>query len=409
MRALYTFSIQIYSLAIRLVAFWNPKAKQWIDGRKNWQKQLPEINIKDQWIWFHASSLGEFEQGRPLIESIKTAFPAYKVLLTFFSPSGYEIRKEYELADKVMYLPADTRRNARLLTYHFKFEAVFFIKYEFWFNYINTLSKAKIPLYFIAVRFRADQHFFKAYGSWFRKHLRQVEHFFVQDENSKKLLKNIGINEVTVNGDPRFDRVAAIAKQASKFVEVEKFLGNRKVIIAGSSWPSDEQLLIPFLADLPADYCLIIAPHDVSKSHIKQIENALPEKAQLYSNFADPIDSRILIVDQIGILSQLYQYAQIAYIGGGFGKAIHNIQEAVTFGVPVLFGPNYKQFNEAVDLINLGGAFSISNADELKTQLLKLINDKAYHQQSALVCKKYVDNQLGATAKIMDYLIQHWR
>ena len=409
MRAFYTLGIQIYSLAVRLVALWNPKAKQWIDGRKNWQKQLPEINSKDQWIWFHASSLGEFEQGRPLMESIKSTFPGFKILLTFFSPSGYEIRKNYELADKVMYLPADTCRNARLMVNHFHFKAVFFIKYEFWFNYINTLSNTKIPLYFIAVRFRVDQHFFKAYGSWFRKHLRQVEHFFVQDENSKKLLNNIRINEVTVNGDPRFDRVAAIAKQAAKFPEVEAFIGNRKVIIAGSSWPPDEQLLIPFLADLPVDYCLIIAPHDVSKSHIKQIENALPEKAQLYSKFANPINSRILIVDKIGILSQLYQYAQIAYIGGGFGKAIHNIQEAVTFGVPVLFGPNHKQFNEAVDLVNLGGAFSISNTDEFKIQLLKLINDNPHRQQAAMVCKNYVDNQLGATAKIMDYLIQRWR
>ncbi|MCK9451750.1 MAG: 3-deoxy-D-manno-octulosonic acid transferase [Bacteroidales bacterium] len=409
MRPFYTLGIQIYSLAVRLAALWNPKAKQWIEGRKNWQKQLPEISANDHYIWFHASSLGEFEQGRPLIESIKTAFPSYKILLTFFSPSGYEIRKNYELADKIMYLPADTCRNARLLVDHFKFKTVFFIKYEFWFNYINALSKVGIPLYFIAVRFRADQHFFKGYGSWFRKHLRQVEHFFAQDENSKKLLSNIGINEVTVNGDPRFDRVAEIAKQAAKFPEVEKFIGNRKALIAGSSWPPDEQLLIPFLADLPADYCLIIAPHDVSKSHIKQIEISLPEKAQLYSNFANPIASRILIIDKIGILSQLYQYARIAYIGGGFGKAIHNIQEAVTFGVPVLIGPNHKQFNEAVDLVNLGGAFSISNAAELKNQLLKLINDEQYHQQAASVCKKYVDDQLGATAKMMDYLLLRWR
>jgi len=409
MRPFYTLGIQIYSLAVRLVALWNPKAKQWIAGRKNWQKQLPEIGANDQWIWFHASSLGEFEQGRPLIESIKSAFPEHKILLTFFSPSGYEIRKNYEQADKIMYLPADTCRNARLLIDHFKFKAVFFIKYEFWFNYINKLSKTEIPLYFIAVRFRADQHFFKAYGSWFRKHLRQVEHFFVQDENSKRLLSSIGINEVTVNGDPRFDRVAEISKQAAKFPEVEKFIGNRKALIAGSSWPPDEQLLIPFLADLPADYCLIIAPHDVSKSHIKQIENALPEKAQLYSNFANPIASRIMIIDKIGILSQLYQYARIAYIGGGFGKAIHNIQEAVTFGVPVLFGPNHKQFNEAVDLVRLGGAFCVSNADELKTQLLKLINNEQYRKQAASVCKKYVDDQLGATSKIMNYLIVQWR
>jgi len=409
MRFIYTFGIQIYSLAIQLTSLWNPKAKQWIEGRKNWQNQLPEIGAPDHWIWFHASSLGEFEQGRPLIESIKSTFPEYKILLTFFSPSGYEIRKNYELADKVMYLPADTCQNARFLVKHFRFKAVFFIKYEFWFNYINELSKAQIPLYFIAVRFRAGQHFFKWYGSWFRKHLKLVQHFFVQDENSKKWLSTIGVNEVTVNGDPRFDRVAAIAKQASKFPEVEAFIDGRKAIIAGSSWPPDEQLLIPFLADLTSDYCLILAPHDVSKSHIRQIEKALPEKPQLYSEFDKPVLSRILIIDQIGLLSQLYQYAQIAYIGGGFGKAIHNIQEAVTFGVPVIFGPNHKQFNEAVDLVKLGGAFSISNADELKEQLLMLINDDEFHRQAALVCKKYVAEQLGATAKIMDYLMLGWR
>lgn len=231
----------------------------------------------------------------------------------------------------------------------------------------------------------------------------------MQDENSKKRLSTIGVNEVTVNGDPRFDRVAAIANQASKFPEVEAFIGGRKAIIAGSSWPPDEQLLIPFLADLASDYCLILVPHDVSKSHIRQIENALSEKAQLYSEFDKPVSSRILIIDQIGLLSQLYQYARIAYIGGGFGKAIHNIQEAVTFGVPVIFGPNHKQFNEAVDLVKLGGAFSISNADELKEQLLKLINDDEFHQQAASVCKKYVAEQLGATAKIMDYLKLGWR
>lgn len=409
MRTLYTFGIKFYSFVVSLFAFWNPKAKQWVDGRKNWKNKLEDVNANDQWVWFHASSLGEFEQGRPLIESIKSAFPGYKILLTFFSPSGYEIRKDYAIVDKVMYLPADTPRNARLLIKHFKFKAVFFIKYEFWFNYIQILSKAQIPLYYIAVSFRADQHFFKCYGSWFRKHLKQVEHFFVQDNNAEKLLNSIGIKEVTVCGDPRFDRVAQIAKQAAKFPDVETFIGDRKLIIAGSSWPKDEQLLYPLLTSLPNDYCLIIAPHDVSKSHIKQIESALQVKAQLYSKNDDFGGSRVLIIDKIGMLSQLYQYAQIAYIGGGFGKAIHNIQEAVTFGVPVLFGPNYKKFKEAVDLVNSGGAFSINNAEELKSQLLKLITDNRFRQQAALVCRNYVDNQIGATDKIMNYLILRWR
>jgi 3-deoxy-D-manno-octulosonic-acid transferase len=231
----------------------------------------------------------------------------------------------------------------------------------------------------------------------------------VQDNNAEKLLNSIGIKEVTVCGDPRFDRVAQIAKQAAKFPDVEAFIGDRKLIIAGSSWPKDEQLLFPLLTSLPDDYCLIIAPHDVSKSHIKQIESALQGKAQLYSKMDDYVESRVLIIDKIGILSQLYQYAQIAYIGGGFGSAIHNIQEAVTFGVPVLFGPNYKKFKEAVDLVNLGGAFSINEADELQTQLLKMINDKQFRQQAALVCQNYVDKQIGATDKIMNYLILRWR
>lgn len=408
MRFLYTISIQLYSLAIRFVSLWNPKAKLWVEGRKGWRKQLPAIQPQTEWLWFHAASLGEFEQGRPLIESIKTDFPEYKILLTFFSPSGYEIRKNYEHADKVMYLPADTCQNARFLVDHFKFKAVFFIKYEFWFNYIKAISKAKIPLYFIAVRFRADQHFFKWYGSWFRKHLMQAQHFFVQDEPSKYLLKSIDVERVTVNGDPRFDRVAAIAQQAANFPDVESFMAKRKAIVAGSTWPPDEQLLLPLLAVLPADYCLILAPHDVSKSHIRQIENALPDKAQLFSNLANPVASQVLIVDKIGILSQLYQYATLAYIGGGFGKAIHNIQEPVTFGVPVIFGPNHQQFNEAVDLIKLGGAFSVITAENLKQQVMKLINETEYRQHAAAICKQYVADQLGATAKISAYLNSRW-
>lgn len=387
MRGLYTFGIRAYATAVKLAAwFGNDKAKLWVEGRK---QPLPPTEGDEAWVWFHAASLGEFEQGRPLIEALKQHYPQLKVSLTFFSPSGYEVRKNYALADEVLYLPIDTPRNAQAWVKRHRFVAAFFIKYEFWFNYMKAIADKGIPLYYISLILKPNQYFFRWYGGWCKKQLYHVSHFFVQDETTLNLLK--GFHNVTLCGDTRFDRVAAIAKTAKRFPEIEKFINGRKCIIAGSTWPPDEKLLIPYLEHLPDNYCMIVAPHDISEKHIKQIREALkgikPDK--------------VYLIDTIGMLSQLYQYAHFVYIGGGFGVNIHNIQEPVTFGCPVVFGPKYKSFKEAVDLIKLGGAFSINDQSGLKQIFDQLINDEAFHQQASTTCKDYLNSQLGATDIIM--------
>lgn len=389
MRGLYTLAIRAYTAAVKAAAlFGNPKAKQWVEGRR----QRPEPgNDQSPWVWFHAASLGEFEQGRPVIEALKKEHPEIKVSLTFFSPSGYEIRKDYPLADEVLYLPVDTLKNARQWVNRHHFVAAFFIKYEFWFNYMTALDEKHIPLYYISLILKPDQYFFKWYGGWFRKQLKHVSHFFVQDDTTMKLLKGIGFDNVTRCGDTRFDRVAAIAKQAKRFPEIEAFIHGRQCIIAGSSWPPDEKLLIPYIERLPENYCMIIAPHDISEKHIRQIRESL----------ASINPEKVYLIDTVGILSQLYQYARFVYIGGGFGVNIHNIQEPVTFGCPVVFGPKYKSFKEAVDLVSLGGAFSINGQEELNKTFDRLINDEVLYQQASETCKKYLESQLGATDAIL--------
>ena len=390
MRGLYTLAIRAYATAVKAAAlFGNPKAKLWVEGRK---KTIEPSDDQSQWVWFHAASLGEFEQGRPLIEALKQTHPQLKVSLTFFSPSGYEIRKNYPLADEVLYLPIDTMHNARQWVDRHHFVAAFFIKYEFWFNYMTALEERQIPLYYISLILKPEQYFFKWYGGWFRKQLRHVTHFFVQDDTTLKLLNGIGFDNVTRCGDTRFDRVAAIAQQAKRFPEIEAFINGRKCIIAGSSWQPDEKLLIPYIERLPADYCMIIAPHDIGEKHLQQIRKSLQSVAP----------GKVYLIETVGILSQLYQYARFVYIGGGFGVNIHNIQEPVTFGCPVVFGPKYKSFKEAVDLVKMKGAFSINNQDELNEVFDRLINDEALYQQASETCREYLKSQLGATEVILE-------
>ena len=401
MLILFTIGVLLYSLVVRLAALLgNAKAKQWIEGRKKQESLNLSKGPTEQWIWFHAAYLGEFEQGRPVIEALKKAYPQYKILLSFFSPSGYEIRKDYPLADEVLYLPSDTPRHAAEWLQRHHFVAAFFIKYEFWFNYMRALKKAGIPLFYISLILKPDSYFFRWYGSWFRKQLHNVTHFFVQDETTAQLLQSYGMDNVTVCGDTRFDRVAAIAKQARPFPEIERFIHGRKCIIAGSTWPPDERLLLSFLPKLPADYCLIIAPHDISESHVAQIKAMFPE-AQCYSELDVEQPSRILIVNTIGMLSQLYQYARFVYIGGGFGVNIHNIQEPVTFGCPVVFGPKYESFKEAVDLVQLQGAFSVKNATELEAVFTRLVTDNEFYEKASTTCRNYLESQVGATEIIL--------
>ena len=400
---LFTIGVLLYTLGVRIAAlFGNEKAKQWVEGRKVKVPEPVEGQTDDSgWIWFHAASLGEFEQGRPVIEAIKAEFPQYKILLSFFSPSGYEIRKNYPLADEVLYLPPDTPGNAKKWLQRHHFVAAFFIKYEFWFNYMRALKATGIPLFYISLILSPKSFFFKPYGRWFLKQLGCVRHFFVQDETTSELLRSVGFENVTVCGDTRFDRVAAIAKQANAFPEVERFIDGRKCIIAGSTWPPDEKLLAGFLQNLPDDYCAILAPHDISEGHISQIKTLFPE-AQLYKELRPQIRSKILVVNTIGILSQLYQYAHFVYIGGGFGVNIHNIQEPVAFGCPVVFGPKYKSFKEAVDLVALQGAFSVRNEAELREAFTRLMNDESAYLHATKACRDYLNSQLGATQSIME-------
>lgn len=413
MNLLYSIAIRLYSGFVALASLLgNEKAKLWWNGRKNQWKNLISVNKNDEWIWIHVSSLGEFEQGLPVIERLKSDFPKYKLLLTFFSPSGYEPRKNFQLVDKVAYMPSDTLHNAKKLIKNFNIKAAFFVKYDFWFNYMKVLKKNNIPLYYISALLHPNHYFFKFYSSWFRKQLRNVSHFFVQNDETAKLLKNIGIENTTVTGDTRFDRVYEIAKQSKSFPEIEKFINGRHCIIAGSSWPSDEKFIIPFLNKMPDNYCLIIAPHDISDSHIKQITSQL-DNYVLYSQqlTANGQQSKVngqqptvLVINTIGILKQIYKYARFAYVGGGFMSSIHNTQEALVFGCPVVIGPKYHQFVEAVDLVGDGGIFSVNNQQEFDDIFEKLINDDEFYNKASGICQDYIQLSIGATNKIMKVL-----
>ena len=404
MTFLYRVGIWLYSVFVQFVSVFSDKARLFVQGRKKWRENLAgKIDATSKYIWFHCASLGEFEQGRPVIEELKLKFPEYKVVLTFFSPSGYEIRKNYPLAEIVSYLPLDTKRNVTAFLNIVKPEKVFFVKYEFWYFYISELKRRNIPLYIISAIFRENQQFFKdtPVGKWYRKMLFNVEHFFIQNEKSGELLKTIGISNFTVSGDTRFDRVAAIANSAKEIPIVEKFKGNSMLIIAGSTWKPDEELLAEFINKSSLKF--IIAPHEVSEGNINRIHQLLKKPAISFSKVTESEIDRfqVLIIDSVGLLSSLYRYGNIAYIGGGFGVGIHNILEAATFGLPVIFGPNYKRFKEAVDLINEGGAFAISNSGDLLQTLNGLIEDNNAIEKTSGISKKYVAKNVGSTQIII--------
>ena len=408
MRLLYSLAIRCYSGMISLASLLgNAKARLWSQGRRKQWDRLKSDDSDAEWIWFHVSSLGEFEQGLPLIEKIKERYPKYKLLLTFFSPSGYEPRKNFQLADKVAYMPSDTLTNAKRLVDNFNIKAAFFVKYDFWFNYMKVLNDNDIPLYYISALLHSNHYFFKFYAYWFRKQLRYVKHYFVQNEETENLLKSIGIVNVTVTGDTRFDRVYDIARQSQSFPEIENFINGRKCIIAGSSWQTDERFLIPFIERMPENYCMIIAPHDISDSHINQITSQLKDY-RLYTEIQQPTANSqqptVLVVNTIGILKKIYMYARFAYVGGGFMSSIHNTQEALVYGCPVVIGPKYHKFVEAVDLVKDGGMFSVSNQQELNDIFERLINDEVFYDKVSNICQDYVKLSIGATEKILNYL-----
>lgn len=409
---LYNIGIALYWCFAHVVAPFYPKAKLWCIGRKGWEQRLSQAmaQLKSNPVWIHCSSLGEFEQGRPIIEAIKERNPQQPIVLTFFSPSGYEIRKNYPLADYVCYLPIDTRRNAARFLSLVKPKVAVFVKYEFWYHYLNTLKRNNIATYVVSAIFRQQQAFFKPYGGWYKQFLGCFSHLFVQDGQSQQLLQNIGINNVTVCGDTRFDRVLAIAANASPIAEVEQFCAmhtDAPMLVAGSTWPPDEDLLAQYLRS-NSKLRLIVAPHEIHESHISSIEQKLAfagtvRYSQLHStpNFMPTCTPRVLIVDTIGLLSAIYRYGQIAYIGGGFGAGIHNTLEAAVYGMPVVFGPNHKRFNEALGLIAAGAAKAIANHDELHSALDSMLNDTDLLQQSAKAAKDYVASMSGATFAIM--------
>lgn len=401
MRFLYNIFIHIYILTLNLISPFNKKVKTMLKGEKECFDRLQNLDSEDKVAWFHCASLGEFEQGRPLIEEVKKQFPEYKILLSFYSPSGYESKKDYALADYVVYLPNDTKSNAKKFVKKVNPDLIFFIKYEFWYNYISALKGRR--LFQVSLILRQNQYFFSWYGKWFAKQLKNFEHFFVQNQQTANLLNKIGYKNVTISGDTRFDRVMTIANNAKSFTEIEKFCeGNQKIILAGSSWLADEKIIQQAVKNL--DIKLIIAPHVVGENHINEIQQLFPE-AILYSELANnDKKSNILIINCIGILSNLYQYCDIAYIGGGFGVGIHNTLEAATFGKPICFGTNYHKFQEAIDLINLKAAYSISNQEELKQVLETLLNNEKIYNQSAEVSKDYVKTKIGACKKIIEHL-----
>ena len=394
MNSLYNISIQLYVIAIRFAALFNAKAKLWIKGRKAIFQKIEEVTKGEQNIvWFHCASLGEFEQGKPIIEGYKQKYPSHKMLLTFFSPSGFEIRKNYEGVDWVFYLPADTKSNAKKFISIVKPIKVIFIKYEFWFNYMAELKKQNISFYSVSAIFRDGQAFFKY--NWFANQLKNITHFFVQDKTSADLLKSIGLTNHTISGDSRFDSVLSTTQNPKSFPLIKQFCKTKPTIICGSTWLKDETLLSQFIKENP-QYNYIIAPHEIH--HISHLQKQTGAQLFSTSNTENINSNNVLIMDSIGILSSIYQYANIAYIGGGFGSGIHNILEAITFGLPVIFGPNYQKFNEAAELIALGGAKSISNY----TELTLAIDSFANFNQT--IATNYIKNSSGATETILEIL-----
>ncbi len=404
---MYGFALHIYTLLIKIAALGgNEKARKWLEGRKNLPGKIISTIGNNEVLWFHSSSLGEFEQGRPLIETIKKENPGKKILLTFYSPSGYEQKKNYKFADYIFYLPQDYKKNAKTLVNSLNIKVAFFIKYDFWKNYLKELNNNGIPVFLISGIFRENQLFFKPYGKWYRRVLDYFTHFFVQDESSKKLLQKYGYNNVTVTGDTRIDRVYQIANGTEGDEKVEAFLSgnNEKVIVAGSTWEKDEELLAKYLKE-NTDVKLIIAPHEVNEAHIKKIEEKFDGNTVRYTDLpADTKSKNLLIINTIGLLNKIYRYATVTYVGGGFGAGIHNILEAAVYFKPVVFGPNYKKFKEAHDLINAGGGFSIKSYDGLKKLFDKLLTDNNFRDKSGNAAGRYIEKNKGATDKILQHI-----
>ena len=422
---LYNLLVICASFLIKILALFSPKMKLFVEGRKNVFSILKEkISTTDKVIWFHAASLGEYEQGLPVIEKIKEKYPSHKIMVTFFSPSGYEIRKNNTLADLTIYLPLDTKANASRFIDLVHPEMVFFIKYEFWPNYLNELKKqAKkfgTKTYLISGIFREKQAFFKWYGGFYRKALKTFDYFFVQNEKSKKLIQSIGFTNVKISGDTRFDRVVSILERDNNLEFIETFKNNQTTIVIGSSWPKDENLLIEYINQAPDDVKFIIAPHNIKADQIKGLQNSITKKTILFSEKEEILKQvqndksislanfQVFIIDTIGILTKIYSYADIAYVGGGFGNpGVHNILEPATFEVPIVIGSNYSHFPEATALVNMEGCITISNYTELKNAFDLLLQNEDERYEKGHICSTFVQMNKGATDTILRHLEQN--
>ncbi len=403
---LYNIGIGLYYLLVLIISPFKRKAKLWIEGRNNWQANLKAaISPNYPVAWFHCASLGEFEQGRPLIEAYRESHPGHRILLTFFSPSGYEVRKNYSGADYVFYLPLDTPWNAKKFLAIVNPVIAIFVKYEFWHHHLRQLKRNKIPTFVISAIFRPNQVFFKWYGAWYRKVLFGFNHIFVQNEISVLLLQKIGISNATVAGDTRFDRVFANAQKAVGLPILESFCGDSNVVVAGSTWPKDDELLIEYIKSAPENLKLVLVPHEIDPKQIEAFEQMVGVGTLRYTRGNKNVESaKILIIDMVGILAAAYRYANIAYVGGGFGAGIHNTLEPVTYGIPVLFGPNHQKFNEATELIGVGAGFSVSNAAEFRQVVSNLLNNEEQYKSACKAAKNYITDNIGATNRILEEL-----
>ena len=409
---LYNFIVYIANFLLQIVAVFSPKIKLFVAGRKTVFATLEsKINSSDKTIWFHAASLGEYEQGLPVIEKIKEKFPSHKIVVTFFSPSGYEVRKNNTVADCTVYLPLDTKNNAKQFLELVHPEMVFFIKYEYWPNYLNELKKRSQSIgtktYLISGVFREKQSFFKWYGGFYRNALKSFNYFFVQNESSKKLLQSIGFTNVKISGDTRFDRVVSILERDNSLDFIKHFKNNTTTIVVGSSWPKDDALLINYINQSSNEVKFIIAPHNIKSEQIQELQKSITKKVVLFSEKSNKNLSEydVFIIDTIGILTKIYSYADMAYVGGGFGNpGVHNILEPATFGVPIIIGPNYSHFAEATALVNMTGCTSINNQKELNEILDDLIQNPDERFEKGHICSTFVNMNKGATQVILNHL-----
>ncbi len=405
----YNLIVQFANFSLKIIALFSPKIKLFVEGRKPvFEILASKIKPTDQTIWFHAASLGEYEQGLPVIEKIKEKFPNHKIVISFFSPSGYEVRKNNTVADVTVYLPLDTKKNALQFLKLVHPEMVFFIKYEYWPNYLNELRKMETSTYLISGIFREKQVFFKWYGGFYRKALDAFTYFFVQNDTSKKLLFQLGKTNVAVSGDTRFDRVATILEKDNTLDFIETFKNDTLTIVVGSSWPKDESLLVDYINKTSEKVKFIIAPHNIKSEQIQELKKAISKKTVLFSEkeAKNLADFDVFIIDTIGILTKIYSYADIAYVGGGFGNpGVHNILEPATFGVPIVIGPNFSHFAEATALVNNKGCIAIANKNELFDAFSNLIRNHDIRNEKGHICNTFVQMNKGATAIILEKIL----